>query len=390
MRKICVFTGTRADYGLLQPLIREISQTTGLELQVLASGMHLSPEFGNTYREIENDGFRIDAKVEILLSSDTPVGIAKSTGLALLNYSETLERLQPDLVVILGDRFEAFAMAASSVICKTPVAHIHGGELSLGVMDEAFRHAISKMSHLHFTSTEEYRQRVIQLGEAPERVFHVGALGIENIRKLQLLDKDALAKAINFPLPANYALITYHPVTLADQSCEEQFRELLAALDSLPDLQLIFTKANADTDGRVINQLIDQYAQRNAARAIAFTSMGQLRYLSAMRHAALVVGNSSSGIIEAPSFGVPTINIGDRQKGRIKAASVIDCQATRKSICKALAAGLSPEGKAGAAKAANPYEKTGTAKNITKIIKEYDLKGIMKKKFYDLPNQSPQ
>lgn len=390
MRKICVFTGTRADYGLLQPLIREISQTPDLELQVLASGMHLSPEFGNTYREIENDGFRIDAKVEILLSSDTPVGIAKSTGLALLNYSETLGRLQPDLVVILGDRFEAFAMAASSVICKIPVAHIHGGELSLGVMDEAFRHAISKMSHLHFTSTEEYRQRVIQLGEAPERVFYVGALGIENIRKLQLFDKDALAKAINFPLATNYALITYHPVTLADQSCEEQFRELLAALDSLPELQLIFTKANADTDGRVINQLIDQYAQHNAARAIAFTSMGQLRYLSAMRHAALVVGNSSSGIIEAPSFGVPTINIGDRQKGRIKAASVIDCQATRKSICEALAAGLSPECKAGAAKAANPYEKAGTAKNITKIIKEYDLKGIIKKEFYDLPNQSPQ
>ncbi|MGV1099875.1 UDP-N-acetylglucosamine 2-epimerase [Thiovibrio sp. JS02] len=389
MRKICVFTGTRADYGLLQPLMREIAESPELELQVLASGMHLSPEFGDTYREIENDGFKIDARAEILLSSDTPVGIAKSTGLGLINYSETITRLQPDLVVILGDRFEAFAMAASAVICKIPVAHLHGGELSFGVMDEAFRHAISKMSHLHFTSTEEYRQRVIQLGEDPARVFQVGAPGIENIRKLRLLDKEALARAIDFPLNTDYALVTFHPVTLAAQGCEEQFRALLAALDSLPGLALIFTKANADTDGRIINKLIDRYTQDNA-RAIAFTSMGQLRYLSAMRHAALVIGNSSSGIIEAPSFGVPTVNIGDRQKGRIRAKSVIDCAPTRDAIAGALTEGMSPEFRARARQTENPYERPDTARNICKILKEYDLDGIIKKEFYDLPHQRQQ
>lgn len=389
MRKICVFTGTRADYGLLQPLMREISRTSGLELQVLASGMHLSPEFGNTYREIENDGFRIDAKVEILLSSDTPVGIAKSTGLGLLNYSETLSRLQPDLVVILGDRFEAFAMAASATICKIPIAHLHGGELSFGAIDEAFRHAITKMSHLHFTSTEAYRQRVVQLGEAPERVFNVGAIGVENIKSLPLLDRHALEKAINFPLGDAVLLVTFHPVTLEHDSAGKQFQEILLALKRFPQVKIIFTKANADTDGRAINRLIDDFVEQHPGRTCSFTSMGQLRYLSTMRQATAVVGNSSSGIIEAPSFKVPTINIGDRQKGRLKAPSVIDCPPREKAVADALELALSPSFQKAMQTVCNPYEKQGTTAAILQKLKEYDLNGILKKEFYDLPTDTP-
>lgn len=388
MRKICVFTGTRADYGLLQPLMRGITQTPGLELQVIASGTHLSPEFGNTYLEIEKDGFQIDAKVEILLSSDTSVGIAKSTGLGLINYSETLSRLQPDLVVILGDRFEAFAMAASATICKIPIAHLHGGELSCGAIDEAFRHAITKMSHLHFTSTEAYRQRVIQLGEAPERVFNVGAIGVENIKSLPLLDRQALEKAINFPLGEAVLLVTFHPVTLENNTAGKQFQEVLLALKEFPQFKIIFTKANADMDGRVINQMIDTFVEQNPDRTCSFTSMGQLRYLSTMRQVTAVVGNSSSGIIEAPSLKVPTINIGDRQKGRIKAPSIIDCQPTKKAITESLELAISPSFQETAQKVCNPYEKKGTTAAILQKLKEYDLNSILKKEFYILPTDT--
>lgn len=384
MRKICVFTGTRADYGLLQPLMREISQTPSLELQVIASGTHLSPEFGNTSLEIEKDGFRIDAKVDIELNSDTPEGIGKSAGLGLIDYSGTLSRLQPDLVVLLGDRYEAFAMAAAATICKIPIAHLHGGELSFGAIDEAFRHAITKMSHLHFTSTPKYRQRVIQLGEAPERVFNVGALGVENIRSLPLLDRDALEKAINFHLGEAVLLVTFHPVTLENNTAGNQFQELLLALEGFPQCKIIFTKANADMDGRVINQMIDTFVVQHPDRSCSFTSMGQLRYLSTMQQATAVVGNSSSGVIEAPSLKVPTINIGDRQKGRIKASSVIDCQPTTQAIEEALKLATSPSFQETTRKVCNPYEKKGTTAAIIRTLKEYDLNGILKKEFYDL------
>lgn len=388
MRKICVFTGTRADYGLLQPLMRGISQTPGLELQVLASGMHLSPEFGNTYREIENDGFQIDAKVEILLSSDTSVGIAKSTGLGLINYSETLSRLQPDLMVILGDRFEAFAMAASATICKIPIAHLHGGELSCGAIDEAFRHAITKMSHLHFTSTETYRQRVIQLGEAPERVFNVGAIGVENIKSLPLLDRPALEKAINFHLGEAALLVTFHPTTLEHNTAGKQFQEVLLALKRFPQFKIVFTKANADMDGRAVNQMIDNFVEQHPGRTCSFTSMGQLRYLSTMRQVTAVVGNSSSGIIEAPSLMVPTINIGDRQKGRIKAPSVIDCQPREKAVVEALELVTSASFQKTTQTVSNPYEKNGTTAAILQKLKGYELNGILKKEFYDFPTDA--
>lgn len=389
MRKICVFTGTRADYGLLQPLMREISQTPDLELLVIASGSHLSPEFGNTSLEIEKDGFRIDAKVDIELNSDTSKGIAKSAGLGLIKYSEILSRLQPDLMVLLGDRYEAFAMAAAATLCKIPIAHLHGGELSCGAIDEAFRHAITKMSHLHFTSTETYRKRVIQLGEAPERVFNVGALGVENITSLPLLDRDSLEKAINSHFGEAVLLVTFHPVTLEDNTAGKQFQELLLALEGFPQYKIIFTKANADMDGRVINKMIDTFVAQHPDRSCSFTSMGQLRYLSTVQQAAAVVGNSSSGIIEAPSLKVPTINIGDRQKGRIKAPSVIDCQPTKTAIAEALELAMSPSFQETTRKVCNPYEKTGTTAAILQTLTKYDLTNILKKEFYDLPTDTP-
>jgi GDP/UDP-N,N'-diacetylbacillosamine 2-epimerase (hydrolysing) len=385
MKKICIFTGTRAEYGILKNFMSHISEDRDLQLQIIASSMHLSPEFGNTYEEIVADGFEIDEKVETLLSSDTAVGIAKSMGLGLIGYCETLQRLKPDIVVILGDRFEAFAMAAATVVCRLPIAHLHGGELTFGVADETFRHAITKMSHLHFTSTEEYRQRVIQLGEQPERVFNVGALGVENIKRMKFLDREILGERIHFNLHPAFALVTYHPVTLEHQTAQEQVSDLLNALDKFPELNLIFTKANADADGRIINLLIDEYVASNRRRAIAFPSMGQLHYLSALRLCSLVLGNSSSGIIEAPSLGIPTVNIGDRQKGRIRAASVIDCEPTQEDIASAIKRGLSADFKNEIREMENPYEKEGTAANIIRIIKEFKPENTLKKEFFDLP-----
>ncbi|WP_045212429.1 UDP-N-acetylglucosamine 2-epimerase [Desulfonatronovibrio magnus] len=389
MRKICVFTGTRAEYGLLKPLMDEIVKDDSLRLQLLVTGMHLSPEFGMTYRVIENDGFVIDEKVEILLSADTPAGISKSMGLGLIGFADALARLTPDIAIILGDRFECLAMACACLNARIPIAHIHGGEITMGAVDEAFRHSITKMGHLHFTSTEEYRQRVIQLGEHPDRVFNVGALGIENIRNLPLLSKEELAEDIRFDLDVPYFLVTFHPVTLENATAREQFSALLAALDEFKtsqssDIKLIFTKANADTDGRIINQMIDQYVGENSVNSTAFTSMGQLRYLSGMKYASAVVGNSSSGIIETPSFRVPTVNIGDRQKGRVRAESVIDCEPLREPIQKALLKAISAEFHESLQNMINPYEQEGTARNILDVLNKTDLSGIMKKEFYDL------
>ncbi|MBU0681148.1 MAG: UDP-N-acetylglucosamine 2-epimerase (hydrolyzing) [Proteobacteria bacterium] len=383
-KRICVFTGTRAEYGLLRPLLSELRASATLELQILVSGTHLSPEFGLTYRAIEEDGFVIDEKVEMLLSSDSAVGISKSMALCLMGCAEALNRLQPDLLIILGDRFEAFSVAAAALISCIPIAHLYGGEATYGAMDESIRHAITKMSHLHFTSTEVYRQRVIQLGEDPARVFHVGALGIENIRNLELLSKAKLAEVIGFSPALDFALVTFHPVTLEQASAEEQFTELLTALADFPELKIIFTKANADTDGRVINQLIDRTVRDQPERFLAFTSMGQRNYLSAMRFCRAIVGNSSSGIIEAPSFHVPTINIGNRQQGRLCATSVIDCPPQASSISQALKKGLSDDFHSTLKQTTNPYEKADTAKNIVSIIEKTNLADIIKKEFHDL------
>ncbi|WP_457644631.1 UDP-N-acetylglucosamine 2-epimerase [Persephonella sp.] len=382
-RKICVFTGTRAEYGLLKPLMEEISKDKDLKLQVLVSGMHLSPEFGLTYRDIQKDGFNIDEKVEMLLSSDTPAGISKSIGLGIIGYTDALNRLKPDITVVLGDRFEALAFAVSSYTLRIPVAHIHGGEITQGALDEGYRHAITKLSFLHFTSTEEYRKRVIQLGEEPERVFNVGALGIDNIRGLKLLSKDQLEKKLGFKLWEKNLLITFHPETLSKISSAESFKILLEVLDQLKNTKLIFTKSNADPEGRKINALIDEYVSRNPEKAVAFTSMGQLLYLSTMRYVDAVVGNSSSGIIEAPSFRIGTINIGNRQKGRVKADSVIDCDPDYESIKKAFEKLYSPEFKKILEKTKNPYGEGNASVKIKNILKTYDIKDI-KKSFYDL------
>jgi len=389
MRKICVITGTRAEYGLLHPLMKLIHEDPDLKLQIIATCMHLSPEFGLTYREIEADGFNIDKKIEMLLSSDSAVGISKSMGLAFIGFADAFAELKSDIVVLLGDRFETFCAAGSACVARIPIAHIHGGETTEGAIDDAFRHAITKMSHIHFTSTDEYRRRVIQLGEHPDRVFNVGAIGVENIRNLPLLTKDELEKEIGFDLGERYLLVTFHPVTLEQATAQHQFKILLSALDKLtsvinPATRMIFTKANADTDGRIINQLIDDYVSVHKEKAVAFSSMGQLRYLSAMKHAAAVVGNSSSGIIEAPSFKVPTVNIGDRQKGRIRATSVVGCTPILEEIIRAIQKATSRDFEETVQHAINPYEKQGTAKTITTILISRELSQIRMKSFFDV------
>jgi GDP/UDP-N,N'-diacetylbacillosamine 2-epimerase (hydrolysing) len=305
-RKICVVTGTRAEYGLLYWLMKEIESNKDLELQLIITGMHLSPEFGLTYKEIEKE-FKIDKKIEMLLSSDTPVGISKSMGLAQISFAEAYDELKPDIVVVLGDRYEIFSAVSAALVSRIPIAHIHGGEITEGAIDEAFRHSITKMSHIHFTATEEYRKRVIQLGENPDRVYNVGAMGIENIRRIKLLSKEEFEKSINFKLNEKNILVTFHPVTLENNTAENQFSELLEAIDKLKNTNIIFTKANSDTDGRIINKMIDEYVLKNRHKAIAFTSLGQLRYLSAMQYVDAVVGNSSSGIVEDPSFKIGTV-----------------------------------------------------------------------------------
>jgi len=382
-RKLCVVTGTRAEYGLLRPLLSEIAADRSLQLQLVVTGMHLAPEFGLTCREIEADGWAIDRKVEMLLSSDSPTGIAKSMGLAMIGFADAFAGLLPDLLVVLGDRFEIFSAVAAATVCTIPVAHLHGGETTEGVIDEAFRHSITKMAHLHFTATEEYSRRVVQLGEQPDRVFTVGAIGIDAIRGRHLLERAALEKAIGFTLGRRNLLVTFHPVTLQRHASEEHFTALLRALEELPDTHLLFTKANADTGGRIINAMIDGYVRAHPEKAAAFTSMGQLHYLSAMRLVDGVIGNSSSGLLEAPSFKIGTINIGDRQQGRVRAPSVIDCQPTEKAIAAALARLFSAEFTASLAHCVNPNGDGDTAGRILSVLRQYPLAGIVKKKFYD-------
>lgn len=383
MKRICVVTGTRAEYGLLYWLIKEVQADPALELQLIVTGMHLSPEFGLTYQEIEAE-FRINKKIEMLLSSDSPIGISKSMGLAQISFAEAYAELQPDLVVLLGDRYEVFAAASAAMIARIPIAHLHGGETTEGAFDEAMRHSITKMSQLHFTATEEYRKRVIQLGEAPERVFHVGGMGIENIKRLPLLNKHELEQAIGFKLAEKNLLVTFHPVTLENSTARQQFAELLAALDELQHTHIIFTKANSDTGGRVINQMIDDYVAENNHKAVTFTSLGQLRYLSALQFVDAMVGNSSSGLAEAPSFQIGTINIGERQKGRIKAASVIDCEPSKEVILMAVERLYSAEFQGRLATVENPYGNGCVSEKIVELIKETDLQNILKKKFYNL------
>lgn len=382
MRKICVVTGTRAEYGLFSWLLKEIQGDDDLQLQVVATGMHLSPEFGLTYRTIEGDGFTIAAKVEMLLSSDTPVGIAKSIGLGVIGFADALANLRPDIVVVLGDRYEILAAVQAALVARIPVAHIHGGETTEGAVDESIRHAITKMSHLHFVAAEPYRTRVIQMGEDPETVFNVGALGIENIRRMPLLDKSPLEESLNFELGTTCFLVTYHPATLGATAPQLAMQALLEALDHFPEARIIFTKPNSDAEGRILGQMIDQYALRNAGRVAVFTSMGQLRYLSALHHSAVVIGNSSSGIIEAPACHIPTVNIGDRQSGRLKADSIIDSPERTETIVAAIQQALSPSFRERIRESVSLYGHGQTALTIKNHLKGATLSST--KRFYDL------
>lgn len=381
-RKICVVTGSRSEYGLLRLVMEGIREASGLELQVIATGMHLSPEFGLTYREIEKDGFRIDCKVEMLLSSDTPVGVAKSMGLGLIGFADVLQELQPDLMLVLGDRFEIFPAVSAAMVARIPVAHMHGGESTEGAFDEAIRHSITKMSHLHFAATEDYRNRIIQLGEDPDHVFNVGATGIDNIKSLQLLSREELEVELGFKFGVRNLLVTFHPVTLEDETSSYQFKQLLEALDDLQDTNIIFTRPNADTNGRVIIELVEDYVSKNKQTAIAVSSLGTLKYLSAMKYMDGVVGNSSSGLIEAPSFSIGTINIGDRQRGRVRADSVIDCEPNVISIRKAFQNLFSSKFQKVLMNVENPYGTGGAAKKIVDILKKTDQVNLLKKRFH--------
>ncbi len=384
MRKVCVFTSTRADYGLLRNLIKEIDECPELNFQLLVSGTHLVADQGMTINEIQTDGYTLDQCVDIDLSDDSPEGICSSMGLAVSNYGESLMALKPDILLILGDRFESFCCAAAANVCRIPIGHIHGGETTEGAIDEAFRHSITKMAHLHFPCCEIYRRRIIQLGESPERVFNVGALGVENIKNMTLMEKADLEQSIKFKLDRPFFLVTFHPVTLERATAGKQFSELLAVLDQFPEHKCIFTQANADTDGKVINKMIYKYIEKHPDRCMATPSLGYLRYLSAMKLCAAVVGNSSSGILEAPTFKVPTINIGDRQKGRIRMESIVDCNPTKESIGGAIEKALDSGFLKGLKEMKNVYEKSGTATQIINILKSVKLTSLIKKEFYDI------
>jgi len=382
--RVCVVTGSRAEYGLLSPLLEALRAEESFELQLLVTGSHLSPEFGLTYREIEADGYTIDEKVEVVLSSDTPVGICKSMGLGLISFAEAYARLTPDLILVLGDRYEIFSAVSAAHISRIPVAHLHGGEVTEGAFDDALRHSITKMSHLHFTSTDAYRQRVIQLGEAPERVFNVGAIGLDNLRRLPLLSREDLEQQLGFKFNNHNLLCTFHPVTLEHNSSEQQIQSLLNVLEQQVDTSVIFTKTNADTDGRIINQMIDDFAAKNPDRFHSHVSLGRLRYLSMMQFVDAVVGNSSSGIIEAPGFQIGTINIGNRQTGRIKSELVIDCEPTETGIASAFKTLYSSDFQKRRSQAKNPYGAGQTTSQIISILKEQFPRRTTQKSFYDL------
>jgi UDP-hydrolysing UDP-N-acetyl-D-glucosamine 2-epimerase len=384
MRKICFVTGSRADYGLLSRLMKLVKEDNELVLQIIATNMHLSPEFGLTLNEIIEDGFSIDKKVEMLLASDTSNATAKSVGLATIGFADALEDLKPDILVVLGDRYEILAAVTAALFFKIPVAHIHGGEITEGAYDDAIRHAVSKMSHLHFTSTEEYRKRVIQLGEDPSRVFNFGAIGLDNMMHLNLLKLDELENRINFKFGKKCILVTFHPVTLENNTAENQMQDLLMAISSFRELNVIFTLPNSDTGGKAIISMIRQFIKENSETSISFPSLGYLNYMSALQYVCAVVGNSSSGLIEAPSFGIPTLNIGDRQKGRIRSRTVVDCVPTYSDITEKLKYVLSQNFRTLCMDVTNPYFKKNSAEEILNIIKNTDIQRIVKKSFYDL------
>ncbi len=384
-RKICVVTATRAEYGLLSCLIDDIEQAEELELQLIVTGSHLSPEFGLTVEQIEEDNRNILKKIEILLSSDSPVGVSKSMGLAQISFAEAFDEMQPDIVLVLGDRFELIPIASAANIARIPVAHLNGGEITEGAIDEVIRHSVTKLSHLHFTAIEEYAKRVIQMGEHPDFVFNVGEVGLDNFKRMDFLNRTEFEKSIDCELKDKNVLITYHPETVKSKSqIESDFKTVLSCLDQLEDTLLIFTKANADVGGRAINSMIDKFVELNNKKAIAFTSLGKLRYLSALHHVDAVIGNSSSGIVEAPTFTVASINIGDRQKGRIQSESVIDVAVNADEINQALETIYCTKYQQLLSTVVNPYGQGDSSIKVVEVLKSIDLLSLQSKSFYDV------
>lgn len=385
MKRITVLTAARAEYGLLSPIIHALMDHKDLDVKVVVTGAHLSPEFALTYKEILADHVEIDKKIEILLSSDTAAAISKSMGLAMISFAEYFEESKPDALLVLGDRYETLAVCCAAMNARIPIFHLYGGETTEGAVDEAIRHSITKMSYIHMTSTESYRKRVIQLGENPKRVFTVGSIGVENILKKTLMTKEELSRSIGLSLDSPYTVVTFHPVTLETDDAQKQFQAILDAFDTNYQMNYIITKANADKNGRIINEMIDKY-EATHKNVVAFESLGVIRYLSALKYARMVIGNSSSGLIEAPSFHIPTINIGDRQKGRIQAGSVINCEPVFEEICQAISIANSIEFQNKCKNIVNPYGDGDTCSKIFNIIEDELVKKDiqLKKSFYNL------
>lgn len=383
-KKIAVLTATRAEYGILRPLIERIYADKDLELSLLVTGTHLAAEFGNTCQEILDDGFPIAVKIPILETGDSAAAVSKTMANALGAFGGYFEENRADMLIVLGDRYETIAVCLAAMNARMPIAHLHGGEITEGAVDDVIRHAITKLSYLHFPSTQAYAERIIQMGESPDRVFPVGALGVENIRKVPLLSREELEASIGFSLEDSYAVVTFHPVTLEDASARSQFQALLDTLSDF-DMRYIITKANADAGGRIINQMIDQYALTHE-NVYAVASLGMRRYLSAVKYSTMVIGNSSSGIIETPSFQVPTVDIGDRQRGRTAAASVIHCTTNREEIRRAIEEAALMKRRLEEEPVQNPYEMEGTSEKIVAVCKDFLLHDRidLKKTFYDV------
>lgn len=384
MRNICFVTGSRADYGLLYPLMMKVANDPDLKIQIIATGGHMETAFGETKSFIEDDGFRIDAEIPLSIEGDRPRDIAAAMGLALSGAVECFGRLQPDIAVLLGDRYEIMAAAQAALLARVPLAHIHGGEITEGAIDDSMRHAISKLSYLHFTAAEPYRRRVVQMGEQPDRVFNTGAIGLDNISLLDLPDRASLSTAIGFPLDDDFFLVTYHPETLGDIEPGIAVEEMLSALDDFAGHKIIVTGVNADPGYSAISTRLDEFARTNQDRVLLKQSLGQTNYLSAMSHCAAVIGNSSSGIIEAPALAVPTVNIGDRQKGRLRSASILDCSPARADIRAAIETALSPAFRSTLKDVVSPYGTGGVADRIVPILKSFDLSHFGKKQFHDI------
>ncbi len=386
MKKVCVITGSRAEYGLLKPLINQIKDSKKIDLCLIATGMHLSSKFGNTLNEIKEDKIEIDFQIDMKISKDSKQDISKSISLGITSFTKAYDSLKPNLIIILGDRYEIFSAAIAAMISRIPIAHLHGGEATEGLIDESIRHSITKMSHLHFVAANDYKNRVIQLGEKPSRVFNVGAMGLDSIKKTKLSSKDKLEKTLNLKFREKNFLITFHPVTLEKESSNEQISQLLDALEKFKDALLIFTMPNSDLDGGVIHSSLKDFAKKNSNVKL-YKSLGQHNYLSCLKYVDIVIGNSSSGLIEVPSFKKPTINIGDRQRGRLKANSVIDCQPTKRSISKAIKYAFSANFQSSLKNIENPYGKNGASKKICKVLEDTNLDNLLKKEFYNFKSK---